>query len=125
LGVIERHLHFEPRPASVRAARRMVASALEDDGFTGDRDTVLLLVSELVTNAVRHAATPFDVTVQVEGNEVTVAVVDHDRTHRPQVQNPPPEATSGRGLRIVQELSSSWGTESLGGDLKRVWFRLA
>jgi two-component sensor histidine kinase len=121
---IERHLHFEPRPASVRAARRMVAAVLEADRFSGDRDTVLLLVSELVTNAVRHAATPFDVTVLVEGPAVTVAVVDHDRSHLPRVQNPTPEATSGRGLRIVQALSSSWGTESLDGDLKRVWFRV-
>jgi two-component sensor histidine kinase len=103
----------------------MVAAALEADAFTGDRDTVLLLVSELVTNAVRHAATPFDVTVLVDGPEVTVAVVDRDRTHPPEVQDPAPDATSGRGLRIVQELSSSWGTESLDGDLKRVWFRLA
>jgi two-component sensor histidine kinase len=103
----------------------MVAVALEEERFTGDRDTVLLLVSELVTNAVRHAATPFDVTIVIEGAQVTVAVVDHDRSHPPELQDPEPEDTSGRGLRIVQELSSSWGTESLGGNLKRVWFRLA
>jgi two-component sensor histidine kinase len=101
----------------------MVAVALREERFTGDVDTVLLLVSELVTNAVKHAATPFDVTVSVAGPEVTVAVVDHDRRHPPRLRDPAPDDTSGRGLRIVQELATSWGTEALSGDGKRVWFR--
>jgi two-component sensor histidine kinase len=101
----------------------MVALALRDEQYTGDVDTVLLLVSELVTNAVKHAATPFDVTVSVTGEEVTVAVVDHDRRHPPQMRDPAPDDTSGRGLRIVEELSTSWGTEAVAGDGKRVWFR--
>jgi two-component sensor histidine kinase len=107
----------------VRAARRIVADALEDSQFTGDVDTVLLLVSELVTNAVRHAATPFDVTIRVDGSQVTVEVVDHDRTHPPRLRDPLPDDTSGRGLRIVEELSSSWGSEPVADDAKRVWFR--
>jgi two-component sensor histidine kinase len=101
----------------------MVAVVLREERYAGDVDTVLLLVSELVTNAVKHAATPFDVTVSVEGAQVTVAVVDHDRTHPPMMRSPTPEDTSGRGLRIVDELSTSWGSESLAGDGKRVWFR--
>ena len=107
----------------MRAARRLVADALESSHYTGDVDTVLLLVSELVTNAVRHAATEFDLTISVDGRQVTVAVIDHDRTHPPQIRDPLPEDTSGRGLRIVQELATSWGTEPVDGDAKRVWFR--
>ena len=107
----------------MRAARRIVADALADDHFTGDVDTVLLLVSELVTNAVRHAATPFDVNIRVDGSQVTVEVVDHDGSHPPRLRDPLPEDTSGRGLRIVDELSSSWGTEPIADDAKRVWFR--
>lgn len=120
---IDHRHHFEPRAASVRAARRVVADALEDSHFTGDADTVLLLVSELVTNAIRHAATPFDLAVRVDGSQVTVEVVDHDRTHPPRLRNPRPDDTSGRGLRIVDELSTSWGTEPVAPDAKRVWFR--
>ncbi len=100
-----------------------MALALEDSHWNGDRDTVLLLASELVTNAVRHAATPFDLTVSVNGRGVVVAVVDHDRRHPPKLCDPGPEDTHGRGLRIVEELSESWGTESMDGNAKRVWFR--
>lgn len=96
---------------------------LEASSYTGDVDTVLLLVSEVVTNAVRHAATPFELTIAVDGSQVTVAVVDHDRAHPPKVRDPGPEDTSGRGLRIVEELATSWGTEPVANDAKRVWFR--
>lgn len=96
---------------------------LAEEHYTGDPDTVLLLVSEVVTNAVRHAATPFELTISVAGPEVVVTVVDHDGDHRPQVRNPRPHDTSGRGLRIVDELASDWGTEVVAADAKRVWFR--
>lgn len=96
---------------------------LEASRYEGDVDTVLLLVSEIVTNAVRHAATPFELSIAVDGAQVTVAVVDHDRAHPPTVQNPLPNDTSGRGLRIVDELATSWGTEPVEDDAKRVWFR--
>ena len=101
----------------------MVADVLTESKYSGDADTVLLLVSELVTNAVRHAATPFELMISVSGEEVTVAVTDHDGHHRPQVKNPSPQDTSGRGLRIVDQLATSWGTELVGADVKRVWFR--
>lgn len=88
-------------------------------------DTVLLLVSEIVTNAVRHAATPFELTISVERAQVTVAVVDHDQQHLPKLRDPSPQDTSGRGMRIVEELASSWGTEPIDDDAKRVWFRVS
>ena len=97
---------------------------LDASDFTGDADTVLLLVSEVVTNAIRHAATPFDLTITVEGSKVTVSVVDHDRDHAPEIQDPGPTDTSGRGLLIVDTLATSWGYETVGGDTKSVWFSL-
>jgi anti-sigma regulatory factor (Ser/Thr protein kinase) len=123
VSIIDRRKQFPPRDSSVRAARHLVADALEESHYTGDVDTVLLLVSELVTNAVRHAATPFEITIAVDRSQVTVAVVDHDRAHQPTVRNPAPHDTSGRGLRIVDELATSWGTEPVADDAKRVWFR--
>jgi two-component sensor histidine kinase len=103
----------------------LVADVLAEADYAGDTDTVLLLVSEVVTNAVRHAATPFELTISIAGAEVMVAVVDHDQGHRPQVRNPQPHDTSGRGLRIVNELASDWGTEVVATDAKRVWFRVS
>ena len=61
VGGIERGRRFEPKPMNVRAAREFVATCSQDQGFDGDSDVVLLLASELVTNAVRHAATPFEI----------------------------------------------------------------
>ncbi len=107
----------------MRAARHLAADALAASGYPGDVETVLLLLSELVTNAVRHAATPFEVHMAVDPVQVTVTVIDHDRAHPPRMRDPQPEETSGRGLRIVDQLASSWGSEALAGDAKGVWFR--
>lgn len=113
---------FEPAALNVRAAREFVADALEAERFTGDVDTVLLLVSELVTNAVRHAATPFEITVEVHGDSVRVVVIDEDVDHQPRVQHPGPEDTNGRGLLIVDELAEGWGSDEVGVGNKAVWF---
>lgn len=99
-----------------------MAHAIDDEGFDGDADTVLLLVSEVVSNAVRHAGTPFELTVAVDESQVRVTVVDNDPSGRPEVQEQDPEATSGRGLYIVEQLASSWGAQSVEGNGKAVWF---
>ena len=99
----------------------MVADVLDDAHYTGDADTVLLLVSELATNAVRHAATPWELHIACTRRTVTVEVLDHDATHKPEVQHPGPDATSGRGLLIVERLATRWGCEPR-GDGKAVWF---
>lgn len=118
---IDRTQEFPPRLASIRAARSLVADALGSSGYEGDVETVLLLVSELCTNAVRHAATEFEVHIEAGRREVTVTVVDHDPAHPPRLGDPGPQATSGRGLFIVERLSKSWGCETRGPD-KLVWF---
>lgn len=108
----------------MRAARDFVAAVLLDHGFGGDADAVLLLVSELATNAVRHAGTPFEVAVDVREAGVRVAVIDGDISHPPQVRHPGVDDTSGRGLLIVDDLAERWGTEELDDGSKSVWFTL-
>jgi anti-sigma regulatory factor (Ser/Thr protein kinase) len=124
VGAIERGRRFEPKPMNVRAAREFVAHALHEQGFHGDTETVLLLASELVTNAVRHAATPFEITVDVGADGVRVAVIDGDVDHGPRVRHPGPDDTSGRGLLLVDQLSAVWGSDRVGPG-KAVWFTLA
>jgi two-component sensor histidine kinase len=85
---------------------------------------VLLLASELVTNAVRHAATAFEITVDVQDEGVRVAVIDGDVEHAPKVQHPSPEDTNGRGLLLVDQLAAVWGSDRVGRG-KAVWFTLA
>jgi anti-sigma regulatory factor (Ser/Thr protein kinase) len=114
---------FPPHEASVPEARQRVAAFLATSSYLGDTDTVLLLVSELVTNAVRHARTSFELSIAVRGPDITVSVVDHDQVHQPRLRHPAALDTSGRGLHLVQELATSWGTELVARDAKRVWFR--
>lgn len=124
LSGIERARRFAPDAVNVRAAREFVADELFDQGFRGDPDVVLLLASELVTNAVRHAATPFEIAVDVRGDgEVVVAVEDGDVEHQPKIRHPGPEETNGRGLLLVDQLASRWGSDRTGRG-KSVWFRI-
>jgi anti-sigma regulatory factor (Ser/Thr protein kinase) len=85
-------------------------------------DTVSLLVSELATNCVRHAHTDFTMTIERTGRQVWVDVADRG-TGRIAPRHAKPTDYSGRGLRIVDRLSDTWGiTECTDGEGKSVWF---
>lgn len=83
--------------------------------------TVALVVSELATNAVLHARTPFEVRVKVGDGHVRVEV--HDGTGRRPVRRYfSDQATSGRGLRLIETLCRAWGVEpDADGAGKTVW----
>lgn len=115
---------FPPEPASTREARRRVAGVLESYDLLAATATAALIVSELTTNAVLHARTPFAVRLIV--NEDTIRIEVHDETDRRPVRRYfSDESASGRGLRLVDELSLAWGVEA-GGDIagKTVWAEL-
>jgi anti-sigma regulatory factor (Ser/Thr protein kinase) len=109
-----------------RAARRFVAGYSRS--LPGElADDAALLVSELVTNAVRHGGPELTVRVHVEPTALGVAVQDHG-TAAPSPRTGPPDASSptGRGLLLVDSVSSEWGvTPSDPPPGKTVWFRLA
>jgi anti-sigma regulatory factor (Ser/Thr protein kinase) len=92
-----------------------------DDGTV--LETVQLLLSELVTNAVLHAASQPKVAISVLRDRVHIEIVDSSAdTATP--RNADDEAESGRGLGIVDALAQSWGTTPL-PDGKVVWFDVA
>ena len=72
------------------------------------------MVSELATNCVRHTVTDFTVRVERTPDEVRVDVTDTGGG-TPEVRSPEPSEPSGRGLRIVRELSDSFGITIYGG----------
>lgn len=114
-----------PRTArSAEDARRLVRAALSSWGLNDLADAGALLVSELVTNAVRHTRSRLiRVTVtRTARNTVRVAVVDMSRTP-PVGQQPDVDAMGGRGLAIVAALTARWGTEIKGWG-KSVWGEL-
>ena len=109
---------------SVRQARRFARDVAIEWGLDGLVDEIQLGVSELVTNAVRHARTDVVMTL-VLGTKLTVEVQDSDPELRhPTVPTTDPLSTSGRGLQIVSAVSSDWGVRSA-PEGKVVWFVLA
>ena len=86
-------------------------------------DDAVLLTSELATNAVEHARTPFDVTLTRRPGELRVVVAD-ECGELPSPRTVTPTSVGGRGLQLVASLSSEWGAESVPDDGKIVWFDL-
>ena len=109
-------------PESVGLAREFVADHLRANMLPGLVDEARLVASELATNAVRHAETPFVVTVERENGEVTISVRDWSRTE-PIAEPPAPLATNGHGLMLVSALSVTWGITVKTDGGKSVWAR--
>ena len=115
------HLHLEPLPRIVAEGRRFVGS--RDPGVTASqRDVLLLLTSELVTNAVIHARTPIELGMTVTDLSLVVTVHDADLGHR---ELPGPARDGGRGLDLVHALADAHDMVRHPGDGKTAWFRLS
>jgi anti-sigma regulatory factor (Ser/Thr protein kinase) len=106
---------------SVTDARALVERTLDGCPPSVVADA-LLLTSELVSNVVLHAATPFELEVGKDGACVRVVVRDGS-TNPPVVHEPAPDETGGRGLLLVHTLSTRWGYEATKQG-KSVWFEL-
>lgn len=112
------------RPESAGAARDLARAALAVWGLDELADDGALVVSELVSNAVRHARShSIRVTVtRPETARVYIGVVDKSRAC-PEAREPCEEDESGRGLVLVGLLADDWGTDVLPRG-KRVWAEL-
>src|SRR3954452_10589786 len=118
-------MSLAPDPGAPQQARRFIAATLEDLGLDEVREIAELLVSELVTNAVVHAASPVDVEVEIDDSGVLVRVRDADTGPLVMRAGGGSELDEGgRGFLLVDRLAEAWGTEHRGGR-KCVWFRLA
>nr|WP_042440743.1 ATP-binding protein [Streptacidiphilus albus] len=117
---------------AVRRCRGFAREALEDWGWLPGEDAeqrevaedVLLLVSELVTNACLHAGGPTELALHGTAGRLRVAV--SDRSEQPPVPRTPHSAArpGGHGLHLVDRLTSRWGTEPRPGG-KTVWLEVA
>jgi anti-sigma regulatory factor (Ser/Thr protein kinase) len=116
---------------SAAVARRSVLAAFDDAGLTGDRALdAALIASELVGNAVRHAAPlpsgqlAVSWSVDSEGYQISVTDGGAAGSTAPRISasRACPQDTRGRGLRIVAELSDDWGVAAEDGATT-VWAR--
>lgn len=117
-------IRLEPTPASVATAREWSVEHARSAGFDAVVDTVELLVSELVTNAVRHAGTGYELMVCPRDDGMRVEVWDDDDTIPAPIENLDPLSTSGRGLALVEALADECGAEPTDRGGKKVWFYL-
>jgi serine phosphatase RsbU (regulator of sigma subunit)/PAS domain-containing protein/anti-sigma regulatory factor (Ser/Thr protein kinase) len=110
-----------PVPASVPRVRALVRRTLHSWGLPDLVDPTELLLSELVTNAVRHARE--DVGIQLAKGETLVAEVTDDDERLPHRMRGGTTDPRGRGLVVVDELAGEWGARSV-ADGKVVWFEV-
>lgn len=117
--VISRRL--PPTPASVSLARRFVRQLLAEWGVAQDTsDDVELALSEIVTNAARHSEDTLDLQLSCTEECVWFAVSDTSHRMPAGAETADHDATAGRGLNLVEAVSSRWGIES-DGLSKTVW----
>jgi anti-sigma regulatory factor (Ser/Thr protein kinase) len=113
---------FPAEAASITIARHRLDDFLHEVP-ENVRTTAALLVSELTSNAVRHARTHFSLCADVTPFGLRVEVADGTR-EPPVVKSPGSWERGGRGLMLVSELADSWGTDPI-PDGKLVWFELS
>ena len=119
----EDRLLLQPEPRSARAAREFVRRTCTRWELDTVLEPALLVVSELVTNAVHHAQTCVTVGLRLRTDHLLVEVEDQDR-RPPVLQHNDRDALGGRGLILIDAVSRRWGSQPcpLG---KVVWAELA
>jgi len=101
---------FAPGVKTPGAARRFLDDVLRGWGHGAASDDARLVISELVTNAVIHARSPFSVSVRAAAGTLRLAVHDQSPA-QPNPPGPDPGRASGRGLQLVCALARQWGIE--------------
>lgn len=107
-------------PASVAGVRDFVTTELSPYLSARTVEGARVVASELATNAVQHAGTPFTVTLDWAGDQVTVRVAD-DAPGVPVAGSPGSLELRGRGLLLVDALSAAWGVSAGAAGGKSVW----
>jgi anti-sigma regulatory factor (Ser/Thr protein kinase) len=116
-------LTLSPEPRSVAQARTRVLEALGPELDDRKVETVRLLISELVTNAVRHGDGGTPVKLHARWNScLRVEVMDHGHGFTPAPRTGPVDEPGGYGLFLVGTLADRWGVDS--NDRTTVWFEL-
>ena len=114
------HQWYKPVPAAAILARELADRACRLWGVTELSDVAQLLITELVSNAVRHARSELRASLALRAHRLLLSV--QDRSTRPVRLGGADDtyATHGRGLIVVKALAARWGC-LVGDDGKAVW----
>ena len=121
--MLEACLDLDPVADQVAVARAFVRATLAAWDMNGYADDATVVVSELATNAVLHARTPFRIFVRAHDMAAVWIEVADDNPRPPLRAADDVNATSGRGLQAVVALAAEWGIRSE-HDGKIVWAKL-
>lgn len=112
-----------PLPEAPGDARRLARDQLKAWSADGAVDDVLLLLSEVVTNAIHHARSEVEMVLARRGDMVRVEIRDASPA-LPVQEAMSHDALRGRGMGIVAAVASRWGVDSIPDDGKTVWFEV-
>ena len=107
-----------PTAEAISEARTFLKETLAERVSDDTAEDLMLALSELATNAVKHAGTPFEVVVDTDGH--ARIEVEDSSPRLPTPSRAAPTATHGRGLAIVEELCDRWGVH-IAQNAKCVW----
>lgn len=111
----------EAAPETAEEARRLTRQAMALWGLEEQAETAELLISELVSNAIKHTSSDIlrVIVSRPSPTRVRLAVVDKAPRRLPVPRAVDFEAESGRGLHLLEALADRWGYELLGTNAKR------
>ena len=117
-------ISFLPDSQSLSTVRHAVEQEMADFE-SASLDSVLLVTSELMSNAISHARAPLRFDLVVDSQGVVIAVTDDSPREPPRLRSPlaDPLGLDGRGMLLVDRLSVEWGVTTEGTH-KSVWAKL-
>jgi len=124
VGREQRQLRLPPTTGAPALARRFIEDTCNSWDLAPLRTSAELIVSELVSNGVRHARTDLDLMVSRRGRYLHIGVRDTNRALPRMNPGSLTDQEGGRGLRLVNVYADNWGT-SVSSSGKIVWADLA
>jgi anti-sigma regulatory factor (Ser/Thr protein kinase) len=117
---MELHTPLHTAASAARDARQTVRAALAQWQIPGCLDDALLIVTELVSNALRHGAAPIELDLRLTDQTLRIAVSDALPARAPTPLQSDTAQASGRGLLLIAATSARWGWDT-GRQSKTVW----
>jgi hypothetical protein len=117
-------VELPPVAASAAQARSTTRQVLDDWGLTSFEETVTLLVTELVSNGVRHARTSLVLMLDYEGTCLRVSVTDGAQSMPVTRGKRTRFGVGGWGLDMIDALAARWSVDACGAGEKTVWFEV-